>query len=48
MIQITEIAVRGQSDAGPFAGEIRLSPGLQVITARNAYGKSLAVTAVIS
>jgi hypothetical protein len=46
VIQITEITVRGQSDAGPFAGEIRLSPGLQVITARNAYGKSLAVTAV--
>ena len=46
MIQLTEIEVRGQSEAGPFAGILTLSSGLQVISARNAYGKSLAVTAV--
>ncbi len=46
MIRLYEIEVHGQSDAGPFAGVLRLSPGLQVVTARNAYGKSLASTAV--
>lgn len=46
MIQITEIEVRGHSEAGPFVGVMKLSPGLQVLSARNAYGKSLAVTAV--
>ena len=45
MIQLTAIEVRGQSEAGPFAGVLDLSSGLQVISARNAYGKSLAVTA---
>ena len=47
MIQISQIEVRGVSDAGPFGGSMTLSPGLQVISARNAYGKSLAVTAVV-
>ena len=46
MIALTEILVRGQSEAGPFEGGLSLTPGLQVISARNAYGKSLAVTAV--
>lgn len=46
MIQLTKIEVRGQSDAGPFGGVLGLSPGLQVVSARNAYGKSLAVKAV--
>ena len=47
MIHIGQIEVRGLSDAGPFVGSMALSPGLQVISARNAYGKSLAVTAVV-
>ncbi len=46
MIRLSAIEVRGQSEAGPFAGVLELSAGLQVISARNAYGKSLAVTAV--
>ena len=46
MIRLDAIEVRGQSNAGPFEGTIALSPGLQVVSARNAYGKSLAVTAV--
>jgi len=33
--------------AGPFAGTLDLLPGLQVVSARNAYGKSLASTAVV-
>ena len=46
MIQIERIEVRGQSDADPFEGVLTLAPGLQVVSARNAYGKSLAVKAV--
>jgi len=46
VIQLESIEVRGRSDAGPFAGVLALSPGLQVVSARNAYGKSLAVKAV--
>ncbi len=46
MIRLDEIEVRGQSDAGPFAGILRLAPGLQVVSARNAYGKSLASTTI--
>jgi hypothetical protein len=44
VIRLTDIEVRGESDAGPFEGLLKVSPGLQVISARNAYGKSLAVT----
>jgi hypothetical protein len=47
VIRLDEIEVRGQSDAGPFAGILSLSPGLQVVSARNAYGKSLASTAIV-
>src|ERR1019366_6445435 len=46
VIQLTAIEVHGQSEAGPFAGTLNLSSGLEVISASNAYGKSLAVTAV--
>ena len=46
MIQLTEIVVQGVSDAGRFMGRLDLEPGLQVISAENAYGKSLAVTAI--
>jgi len=46
VIYLTQIEVSGESDAGPFAGILPLSPGLQVISARNSYGKSLAIKAV--
>jgi hypothetical protein len=46
VIQLASIEVRGQSDSGPFSGLISLSPGLQVISAHNSYGKSLAARAV--
>lgn len=42
MIQITEIEISGHSDAGPFGGRMTFGAGLNVISARNAYGKSLA------
>lgn len=47
MIYLSKIEVRGKAEAGDFAGSISLGPGLQVISAPNAYGKSLAAKAVI-
>ena len=46
MIQLTDITVSGESEVGPFRGTLPLSSGLQVISARNSYGKSLAATAI--
>lgn len=46
MIHLSKIEIRGQADAGEFSGVLLLKPGLQVITARNAYGKTLAVKAI--
>ena len=46
MIWIAHIAVRGHCTDGPFAGKHELSKGLQVISADNAFGKSLAVKSV--
>ena len=46
MIWLSDIAVRGQSAAGPFKGLLELAGGLQVISADNAFGKSLAVKSV--
>lgn len=47
MIYLSKIEVRGKAEAGEFIGNITLGPGLQVISAPNAYGKSLAAKAVI-
>lgn len=46
MIRLSHIAVRGQCTAGAFAGRLALAKGLQVISADNAFGKSLAVKSV--
>jgi hypothetical protein len=46
VIRLSFIAVRGQSAAGLFAGTLDLSSGLQVISADNAFGKSLAAKTV--
>lgn len=46
MIQITEIEVSGQAETGPFSGRLTFGAGLNVISARNAYGKSLATKVV--
>ena len=47
MIKLERIEVKGVSDAGPFSGSLPLSPGLQVISAHNSYGKSLAATTIV-
>ncbi|WP_263385954.1 hypothetical protein [Granulicella arctica] len=46
MIRLTFIAVRGTSDKGAFEGHLNLGAGVQVISAHNSYGKSLAAKAV--
>jgi len=46
MIQLTNVEICGESDVGPFKGALTLSAGLQVISAHNSYGKSLAARAV--
>jgi hypothetical protein len=46
MIEITAIEVEGKTSRGEFRGAIELQPGLNVLSAENAYGKSLAMTAI--
>jgi len=46
MIRIEEIKVCGESDAGPFQGSFAFKEGLQVVSADNHFGKSLAVTSI--
>ncbi len=46
MIQLREVQVRVQSEAGPLEGRHVFRPGLNVICARNAFGKSLSVNAI--
>ena len=46
MIRIEEIKVCGESDAGAFAGSFTFKEGLQVVSADNHFGKSLAVTSI--
>ncbi|HEX3071933.1 MAG TPA: hypothetical protein VHX14_25440 [Thermoanaerobaculia bacterium] len=41
MIRIGSIRIEGVSEAGNFAGELDFDPGLQVVSAHNAFGKSL-------
>jgi len=46
MIQIEEIKICGESDAGAFEGSFVFQEGLQVVSADNHFGKSLAVTSI--
>ena len=47
MIRLERIQIRGVSSLGAFSGTLNLKPGLQVISARNSYGKSLVATAIV-
>lgn len=47
MIRLERIEIRGVSSLGAFSGTLHLKPGLQVISARNSYGKSLLATAIV-
>jgi hypothetical protein len=46
MIRIEEIKICGQSDAGAFEGSFAFKEGLQIVSANNRFGKSLAVTSI--
>lgn len=46
MIRLVDVSVRGESDLGPFSGSLAFAPGLQIISAHNRFGKSLAVTSI--
>ena len=46
MINLDSIEISGVSTTGEFVGSIGFSEGLQVVSAHNAFGKSLAVTAI--
>ncbi len=46
MIRLKRIEIRGRAAAGEFSGSLGFGTGLQVISAQNAYGKSLAVKSV--
>jgi len=46
MIHIEEIKVCGESDAGAFEGAFTFKQGLQVVSADNRFGKSLAVSSI--
>ena len=47
MVHLESIEVKGLSDVGPFRGTLPLSPGLQVVSAHNSHGKSLAATTIV-
>jgi hypothetical protein len=46
MIRLTFIVVQGVSEHGAFMGRLDLGEGVQIISAHNSYGKSLAAKAV--
>ena len=46
MIRLTFIAVRGDSSRGAFEGRLEIGEGVQIVSAQNSYGKSLAAKAV--
>ena len=47
MIYLAKVEVRGKAEIGEFSGALTFAPGLQVISAHNSYGKSLAVKALV-
>ncbi len=46
MIEVVSIEVIGATERTAFRGMLKLEPGLNVLSAENAYGKSLAMNAV--
>jgi hypothetical protein len=47
VIYLRRIEVKGKSIIGNFSGLLEFTNGLQVVSAQNAYGKSLAAKAVV-
>ena len=46
MIRIASIEIRGKSERGDFIGRLEFAPGLQVISGRNNFGKTLAAESI--
>jgi hypothetical protein len=46
VIQIVSVEIRGKSEVGDFGGSLEFSPSLQVISAPNSFGKSLAAESI--
>ena len=46
MIHIASVEIHGKSERGDFVGRLEFSPGLQVISGRNSFGKSLAAKSI--
>lgn len=46
MITIRKVQITGTSERGDFSGELEFGPGLQILSAPNRYGKSLAFSAI--
>lgn len=46
MVEIEQIVINGMSTGGPFAGSLTLDSGLQIISGKNHFGKSLTATAI--
>jgi uncharacterized coiled-coil DUF342 family protein len=46
MTRLIEVVISGVADVGRFEGRMSFAPGLQVISAANSYGKSLAASAI--
>jgi hypothetical protein len=46
VIRLIHVEVLGHSDAGPFAGALSFTGQLQIVSAHNSYGKSLAARAI--
>lgn len=46
MIHIVSIVIQGKSEGGDFSGKLEFSPGLQVISGPNGFGKTLAVESI--
>ena len=46
MIDIASVEIHGKSERGDFVGRLEFSPGLQVISGRNSFGKSLAAKSI--
>lgn len=46
MIRLSFVEISGSSSKGPFGGRFDFGPGVQIVSAKNSFGKSLAAKAI--
>lgn len=46
MIRLSFVEVSGISSKGPFGGRLDFGPGVQIVSAKNSFGKSLAAKSI--